>query len=119
MDPPALEAADPNLVGGTRPARSVSTRSPVPPWAVLVALWGTPVKGLYVGDAGVPRGGGVHGACGDLAARQAIADRRRPLLLAARQAIAGLAALGSPAAAESATVSSARRRRGRHLTSRA
>jgi hypothetical protein len=51
------------------------------------------VKGLYVGGAGVPPGGGVHGACGDLAARQALADQRRPVLLAAAAGAAGLAAL--------------------------
>jgi phytoene dehydrogenase-like protein len=89
--PPALEAADPNLVGGDQTGSfSVDQQlrfRPGPSWW----RWGTPVKGLYVGDAGVPPGGGVHGA----------------------------AATSPPAAAEGATVSSARRRRGRHLTSRA
>jgi hypothetical protein len=92
--PTALEAADPNLVGGDQTGSfSVDQQlrfRPGPSWW----RWGTPVKGLCVGDAGVPRGGGVHGACGDLAARQAIADRRRPLLLAAAAAGGGLAALG-------------------------
>jgi hypothetical protein len=35
----------------------------------------------------------VHGACGDLAAAQALADQRRPLLLGAVAAATGLAAL--------------------------
>jgi hypothetical protein len=38
----------------------------------------------------VPPGAGVHGACGDLAARQALADQERPRQLAT--AAAGLAA---------------------------
>jgi len=50
---------------------------------------GTPVKGLYLAGASVPPGAGVHGACGDLAARQALADRDRPRLLAMTAAGAG------------------------------
>jgi hypothetical protein len=40
----------------------------------------------------VPPGAGVHGACGDLAARQALADVERPRVLALTAAGAGLAA---------------------------
>jgi phytoene dehydrogenase-like protein len=92
--PPALEAADPSLVDGDIQLGSFAIDQqllfrPGPSWW----RWGTPVTRLYVGGAGVPPGGGVHGACGDLAARQAIADRRRPLVLAAAGAGAGLAAL--------------------------
>jgi hypothetical protein len=49
--------------------------------------WGTPVKGLYLTGAAVPPGAGVHGACGDLAARQALADQHRPARLAATVAL--------------------------------
>ncbi|HEY2959834.1 MAG TPA: NAD(P)/FAD-dependent oxidoreductase [Actinomycetota bacterium] len=92
--PPDLEAADANLVDGDIQLGSFAVDQqlifrPGPSWW----RWGTPVKGLYVGGAGVPPGGGVHGACGDLAARQAIADQRRPLLLGAAAAGAGLVAL--------------------------
>jgi phytoene dehydrogenase-like protein len=92
--PPDLEAADPSLVDGDIQLGSFAIDQqllfrPGPSWW----RWGTPVKGLYVGSAGVPPGGGVHGACGDLAARQAIADQRRPLVLAAAAAGAGLAAV--------------------------
>ena len=89
-----LQAADASLVDGDIQLGSFAIDQqlnfrPGPSWW----RWGTPVKGLYVGGAGVPPGGGVHGACGDLAARQALADQRRPLLLGAAAAGTGLVAL--------------------------
>lgn len=88
--PADLEAADSNLVGGDIITGSFAIDQqlvfrPGPAWW----RWGSPVKGLYLASAAVPPGGGVHGACGDLAAAQALADRRRPLLLV------GTAALGA------------------------
>jgi phytoene dehydrogenase-like protein len=96
--PVDLEAADASLVGGDIQAGSFAVDQqllfrPGPSWW----RWGTPVKGLYLGGAGVPPGGGVHGACGDLAARQALADARRPRLLAAA-GLAGAALLLARAA---------------------
>ncbi|MDO5500438.1 MAG: NAD(P)/FAD-dependent oxidoreductase [Propionibacteriaceae bacterium] len=38
----------------------------------------TPVERLYLGSAAIHPGGGVHGACGALAARAALADARIP-----------------------------------------
>ena len=79
-----LEAANANMVGGDINGGSFAIdqqllfRPGVDWWR-----WGTPVKGLYLAGASVPPGVGVHGACGDLAARQALADRHRPALLAA------------------------------------
>lgn len=80
--PADLEAADPNLLGGDIINGSFAIDQqlvfrPGPAWW----RWGTPLKGLYLASAAVPPGGGVHGACGDLAAAQALADQRRPLLL--------------------------------------
>jgi phytoene dehydrogenase-like protein len=88
--PADLEASDPNLLGGDIINGSFAVDQqlvfrPGPAWW----RWGSPVKGLYLASAAVPPGGGVHGACGDLAAAQALADQRRPLL------IAGAAALGA------------------------
>jgi len=37
----------------------------------------TPVAGLYLGGAGTHPGGGIHGACGRLAAQAVLADLRR------------------------------------------
>ncbi|HEV8425859.1 MAG TPA: NAD(P)/FAD-dependent oxidoreductase [Actinomycetes bacterium] len=90
--PADLEAADATLAGGDIQAGSFSVDQqilfrPGPSWW----RWGTPVKGLYLGGASVPPGAGVHGACGDLAARQALADHDRPRMLAMATAGAGLA----------------------------
>jgi phytoene dehydrogenase-like protein len=89
--PDDLQAADASLVGGDIQAGSFAIDQqllfrPGPSWW----RWGTPVKGLYLAGASVPPGAGVHGACGDLAARQALADQERPRQLAT--AAAGLAA---------------------------
>ena len=78
-----MEAADATLAGGDISAGSFAIDQqllfrPGPSWW----RWGTPVKGLYLGGASAPPGAGVHGACGDLAARQALADHARPRLLA-------------------------------------
>ncbi len=89
--PADLEASDPNLLGGDIINGSFAIDQqmvfrPGPAWW----RWGSPVKGLYLASAAVPPGGGVHGACGDLAAAQALADRRRPVLLAGAALGAGL-----------------------------
>src|SRR5919204_990365 len=96
--PADLEAADASLQGGDIQAGSFAIDQqllfrPGPSWW----RWGTPVKGLYLGGASVPPGAGVHGACGDLAARQALADHGRPRLLAVA-AVAAAAAGGAGAA---------------------
>jgi phytoene dehydrogenase-like protein len=92
--PTDLETADSSLAGGDIQAGSFAVDQqilfrPGPSWW----RWGTPVKGLYLAGASVPPGAGVHGACGDLAARQALADYDRPRMLAMTAAgVAGLAA---------------------------
>src|ERR687889_703752 len=96
--PAGLEAADASLAGGDLQAGSFAVDQqllfrPGPSWW----RWGTPVKGLYLGGASAPPGAGVHGACGDLAARQALADHDRPRMLALT--VAGAAAVGAAALA--------------------
>ena len=100
--PADLEAADASLAGGDIQAGSFAIDQqllfrPGPSWW----RWGTPVKGLYLGGASVPPGAGVHGACGDLAARQALADHDRPRLLALTAAGAGALTAAALAAGRS------------------
>jgi phytoene dehydrogenase-like protein len=73
--PSDLAGADANLVGGavgggTSQLHQQLVFRPVP------GLGGprTPVDGLYLGSAAAHPGGGVHGACGYLAARAALTD---------------------------------------------
>jgi phytoene dehydrogenase-like protein len=106
-NPLDLQAADATLAGGDISAGSFAIDQqllfrPGPSWW----RWGTPVKGLYLGGASAPPGAGVHGACGDLAARQALADHDRPRLLA-------LTAAGAVAAGAAAMTAGRRRRRRR------
>jgi phytoene dehydrogenase-like protein len=89
-NPVDLEAADASLAGGDISAGSFAVDQqllfrPGPTWW----RWGTPVKGLYLAGASAPPGAGVHGSCGDLAARQALADHDRPRMLAMAAAGAG------------------------------
>jgi phytoene dehydrogenase-like protein len=42
-----------------------------------LSRYATPLKGVYLCSAATPPGGGVHGMCGYLAARQALRDRAR------------------------------------------
>ncbi len=96
--PADLESADASLVGGDIITGSFAVDQqlvfrPGPAWW----RWGSPVKGLYLASAAVPPGGGVHGACGDLAAAQALADRRRPLLVAGAAVALGAGLLATRA----------------------
>src|SRR5215211_8769384 len=91
-----LEAANANVVGGDINGGSFAIdqqllfRPGLDWWR-----WDTPVKGLYLAGASVPPGAGVHGACGDLAARQALADQHRPAHLTTAATVgAALAAFG-------------------------
>ncbi|MCU0261329.1 MAG: NAD(P)/FAD-dependent oxidoreductase [Ilumatobacteraceae bacterium] len=77
MDTTAVEAHDPNYVGGdinggAADLRQIALR-PVPslrPWIV-------PVDGWYLCSSSTPPGGGVHGMCGWRAARSALGRELR------------------------------------------
>lgn len=73
LDPAALEARNPNLVGGdiNGGAASLDQLFLRPTWR----LYKTPVAGLYICSSSTPPGGGVHGMCGYFAALRALKDR--------------------------------------------
>lgn len=69
-----LQRENPNLVGGdiSGGANTLDQLARRLPYA-------TPVPGLYLCSASTPPGAGVHGMCGHLAARAALADERLEL----------------------------------------
>ncbi|HET8952375.1 MAG TPA: NAD(P)/FAD-dependent oxidoreductase, partial [Solirubrobacteraceae bacterium] len=74
--PADLERANPNLEGGDVGAGSYALDQVVFRPVAKLDPYRTPVRGLYLGSASTFPGGAVHGACGDAAARRALADAR-------------------------------------------
>jgi phytoene dehydrogenase-like protein len=72
MGPAALEAHNPNLVGGDLTGGASTLRQTVarPTWR----RYRTPLRWLYLCSAATPPGGGVHGMCGYHAARAVLGD---------------------------------------------
>ncbi len=68
------EAHNPNYVGGDIGGGAASLRQTL--WRPTVQWnpYRTPLKGVYLGSASTPPGGGVHGMCGVYAARTALHD---------------------------------------------
>ena len=72
LTPADLERLNPNLVGGDIAAGASTLRQ-----LFLRPTWrrhATPARGIYICSASTPPGVGVHGMCGELAARRALAD---------------------------------------------
>ena len=91
--PGDMQSADANLVhgavnGGTGQLFQQLVFRPVPG----LGRSETPVQGLYLGSAAAHPGGGVHGVCGWLAARAALAEHRglSPVRRRVRSAATGL-----------------------------
>lgn len=76
--PSDLESSDANLVGGAIGGGTSGLHQQLV-FRPVTALGGprTPVDNLYLGSAAIHPGGGVHGGCGLLAARAALADHGR------------------------------------------
>jgi phytoene dehydrogenase-like protein len=74
MPPAALEAKNPNLVGGDIGDGAYTLRQLFFRPVVRRRPHTTPVRGLYLCSAATPPGGGVHGLCGFYAARAALHD---------------------------------------------
>src|SRR4051812_16697581 len=77
LDPGALEAHNPNLVGGDINGGAMTLTQAVFRPARSLVPYRTGRPGLYLCSASTPPGGGVHGMCGHLAARRALADLAR------------------------------------------
>jgi phytoene dehydrogenase-like protein len=74
LPPGKLEAHNRNLVGGDLNGGAATLRSLIARPVFSLAPYRTPARGLYLGSASTPPGGGVHGMCGYLAARAALRD---------------------------------------------
>ena len=73
LTPAALEARNPNLVGGDVGGGATDLGQLVFRPVRSLAPYRTPVRGLYLGSASAYPGGGVHGVPGHAAARLALA----------------------------------------------
>ena len=73
----AVEAYNPNYVGGDIGAGANTIRQTLFRPTLAWRPYRTPVPGLYLCSASTPPGGGVHGMCGLRAARVALAELGR------------------------------------------
>jgi len=76
-DPAALEAANPNYVGGDINGGSAELRQLFARPVARPTPWRTPLDGVYLCSSSTPPGGGVHGMCGYHAARDALTRELR------------------------------------------
>jgi phytoene dehydrogenase-like protein len=73
-----LEHHNPNYIGGDIGAGAETIRQLVGRPTLQWNPYRTPIPGVYLCSASTPPGGGVHGMCGDWAARAALADLGLP-----------------------------------------
>ncbi len=72
LGPAALEARNPNLVGGDVNGGSAELRQLLVRPVARPVPYRTPIDGVWLCSASTPPGGGVHGMCGYHAARAAL-----------------------------------------------
>jgi phytoene dehydrogenase-like protein len=72
LDPAAMEASNPNYVGGDIAGGSADLRQLFARPVARPNPYRTPIKGVYLCSSSTPPGGGVHGMCGYHAARGAL-----------------------------------------------
>lgn len=76
LGPAELERYNANYVGGDISGGIQDLRQLVTRPVARLVPWATPLEGVYLCSSSTPPGGGVHGMCGQLAARAAL--RRWP-----------------------------------------
>jgi phytoene dehydrogenase-like protein len=72
LDPAAMEARNPNYVGGDINGGSADLRQLFARPVARPSPYRTPIDGVYLCSSSTPPGGGVHGMCGAHAARAAL-----------------------------------------------
>ena len=72
LNPQRLEAFDANLIGGDIGGGAADLRQFVARPMLRARPWATPIRGLFLGSASTPPGGGVHGMGGWHAAHLAL-----------------------------------------------
>ncbi|MGZ8686787.1 MAG: phytoene desaturase family protein [Gaiellaceae bacterium] len=72
LDPAAMEARNPNYVGGDINGGSADLRQLFARPVTRPTPYRTPIDGVYLCSSSTPPGGGVHGMCGYHAARAAL-----------------------------------------------
>ena len=72
LDPAALEARNPNYIGGDINGGSADLRQLFARPVARPNPYKTPIDGVYLCSSSTPPGGGVHGMCGYHAARAAL-----------------------------------------------
>jgi len=77
LDPARLEARNRNLVGGDVNGGAMDLGQLFFRPARRLVPYRTPLRGVYICSSSTPPGGGVHGMCGEAAARVALADARK------------------------------------------
>lgn len=74
MNTAAMEAYNPNYIGGDINGGMIDVRQLFTRPALRFSPYRTSAKGLYICSSSTPPGGGVHGMCGYHAAKQALND---------------------------------------------
>ena len=74
FNPAAMEAYNPNYIGGDINGGAIDWLQLFTRPALRWSPYRTSAKGMYICSSSTPPGGGVHGMCGYWAAKQALRD---------------------------------------------
>ena len=95
-----VQSHNPNYVGGDINAGAATLRQTIFRPHLSLNPYRTPLTGVYLCSSSTPPGGGVHGMCGEEAARAALRDLARSLYARERQpwVVRAPSRLGTPCA---------------------